>query len=312
MRAIERLINDSRASTENLSFSTDAGIQDDECLGYANDAQDRIFSLIIGTFPAMFQEEKTISVNAQTESVDIPNDAYFGIRIELVEFSRTGNARDYYQLDKGSIQERISSVVNEPSFYIRRSKNMLLQPLSTNGGTLRLTYVKAIPRLDKRRSKVSSVTLGTDSISSLILDTAMLDSVDSTYMADLEYITIADKDGVVKMKNIPITDIALSTGIVTVYPGFTFESGETIIAGDYVFGGKNSCNISQLPDACERYLKAFMDWKLLKRDSSSDSIEQNAELKEIEMEIIQAVAVADEGVSTIPIIDSQFMSLGGN
>jgi hypothetical protein len=74
----------------------------------------------------------------------------------------------------------------------------------------------------------------------------------------------------------------------------------TIAAGDYITLKEYGTTHSSLPANIERYLKAYAVWKLLRRDSSSDSAEQYQELIAIESQIINAVRTMFKGVQRIP------------
>lgn len=306
MRAIELLITQSRRETENEEFTDTTGISDEEFIEFANRAQSRIQTGISLLFPDLFLEEKEIDAVINQEDYAIPLDAFLGSRVELVEYSPDGTQSGYYNLDKGSKKERLSGVSSTPSFYIRRSGFILLQPAPQQAGTIRITYQKSLPKIDKRRAQVSAVTLTSNSITSLTLDTTQ--EIDDVALLEENYITVIDKNGVIKMKEIPITAISTSSGAVTVEAGFTFESGETIAVGDYVVRGKEASTHSQLPDVCQPFLIAYMNWKALFRDSSNDSVEQNQELKELMNEILASYGDPDGDVNRVPILTGDYLS----
>ena len=308
MRRISQLITQSRRATENLSFDENSGISTDEFIQYSNDGQDRIQSLIATAQEEMFQKEIIIDSVSGQEAYDLPDDTLMSTRVQNVEYSDSGGNL-YYRLSQGRMKERISSniISNIPGFYIRRSSQLLLQPTPSGGGLIRITYQYKLPKLDIRRAKVDSATFTGNTIDTLFLDTTS--NIDSEEIKDEAYITIVDKDGIIKMQKIPVQDINTTSGEVTVYPGFEFEDGETIDPGDWVVLGKMATTHSELPDICEKYLISYMNWKILKRDSSNDSVEQNAELKEMENEIVSAFALADQDVDGITILNSDFASI---
>lgn len=306
MRRLDILITQSRRSTENLDFTTDAGIQDQEIIQYFNDAQDEMFGLILNLFPDMYQAEEIIDVVASQEGYDIPADAYVGQRIEKVEYSRNGQDRDYYILKKGDKRERLNGTSGNPSFYIRQGNKILIQPKPEVGGKLRVLYQRSIPTLDIRRAVVGSVTLGANTITNLTLDTTQ--NIDDVELVDNDYITIVNKFGVIKMKSIPITAIDTTTGVVTVDAGFTFEDGETITAGDYVLRGTNATTHSQLPNECENYLLEYTNTRLQMRDSSADANDLAMLVQKMEAGLKQTFAEPDGDVNQIPILDTQFLT----
>lgn len=310
MRRIDLLITQSRQSTENSEYSSDTGIQDTEFLQAANNAQERVQSLVLQVFPGQFEASAEIAAVADQEAYDLPIDTYLGTRVKMIEYSRTGLARDYFELEKGSARERVNGTGSTPLFYIRSGKTFLAQPKPASaGGTFRVTYTRSLPKLDKRRGSVSAVTLDTSAltITALTLDASSLVDEDREWMQDMEYICIVDRDGLIKMQGIPISAIDSTTGVVTVET-FVYTSGETIDVGDYVVAGKYATTHSQLPeDIGERYVLESMNWKILKRDSSKDSVEQAQELKMMEDEIVNTFRDGDEEVSYVPILDGQFL-----
>src|SRR5688572_25042917 len=201
MRRSELLIEQARKATENTTYNSDTGIDDEEFLQYLNDAQDRMKSRIQSKFPKLFTAEYVVTLSDDQEAVPLPPDLYNETRIENVEYSQTGNAEDYRALDSGVSFERVNGSAGRPRFYIRRGNYILLQPKAQNGGKVRFEYQRDIPRLDKRRATVSAVTLNTGAltITSLTLDTSVLTADDITAIQNAEYGTIVDRNGVIKM-----------------------------------------------------------------------------------------------------------------
>lgn len=311
MRNVQLLINQIRRQTENVEFTQNTGIQNDEILQYLNDGQVDMQAAISLQHPQVFQQEKVIDIVPNQEAYAIPDDAFLGNRVDLVEYSHTGNARDYWGLKAGRLPERINGqVFTTPSFYIRRSGALLLQPppIETNG-KIRVTYQKTIPTLDIQRGLVGSVTLATDTITALTLDTTV--EIDAQALEEEGYITVVDKDGVVKMRRIPVLDVDQNTGVVTIDPSFTFQSGETIAVGDVVLRGREATTHSQLSDICERYLLQYGVWKVLKRDSSTDSPEASMELSALKDSIVASFAEPDGDVQYVPILDDKFLTHDG-
>lgn len=309
IRRVDLLITSSRNETENTTVTDTTGIQDAEFLRYLNDAQVQAQTIISSVNANLFQVEATIPTVANQENYSIPWDSFIGNRIDLVEYSSSSSPNHYYELQKGTLPERMSgSGSTSPSFYIRRSGEILLQPRPTGSGALiRLTYQKRLARLDTRRGQVDSVTLDTvnRTITSLVLDSSQ--AIDQLELEEQGFITIVDLNGIQKMRRIPISGVDISTGIVTVEAGFVYEEGETIAVGNYALAGEDSTTHSSLPDICERYLMAYCNWKILKRDSSTDSMEASAELQSLQASIIDAFSETDTDVDRVTILDDQFL-----
>lgn len=309
MKRADLLITEVREDTENSEFTTETGVQDSTILRAFNDAQNRIMSLIQQQKPNLFQKEKLIDAVAGQETYDLPVDVFATHMLEKVEYSPTGNDTEYYQLDYGYLKERTNTLPGVPAFYIRRSSQILIQPKPQGAGKFRLTYIRTIPTLDKRRGKVETVTLdgSTNTITTLILDPTALTTDDSQALIDAEWFCVVDRNGNIKMQGIPLADLNTSTGQITV-DTFEYEDGETIAVGDYVVTGKYATTHSELPDIAERYLLMFGQWRVQKRDSSNDSVEANQEAKEMESDIMATYSEQTKDVAEIPVLDTSFMT----
>lgn len=305
MRTLEQLILVSRRATGNSDFSDTAGVQDEEFIQAINDGQEEIHGVLNGMFPTILMAEKYQDVSIGVETYSIPSDCYMGTRIDNISYSPSGLDQDYYPIRKGSLKERIDGINGNPSFYLRQGSNLIIQPPPQQGGKLRIIYQKTIPYLDIVRGTVSAVTLGTNTITSLTLDTAT--NLDADALNEQPYMTICDKYGTVKMKNIKIDSVVASTGQVNITSDFTFESGETIAVGDFAFRGKYSSNISQLPDICEKYLIEYSNMRIFVRDSNTDQADVANFLTKIEGTLRSAFAEPDNDPDRIAIIDPFYL-----
>ncbi|NCX94543.1 MAG: hypothetical protein EBX40_07690, partial [Gammaproteobacteria bacterium] len=304
---LETLILASRRATENQEYTDTAGIPDEEFIQYFNDGQEEIQSLINQSFPRVMMKQGLISTVANQEAYDLPSDIYLGTRLDFAEYSTTGDEQNYYPLKQGSLKERLNGIQSNPSFYIRNNSQILLQPRpQKSGAVVRVTYQRTIPRLDIVRGTVLSATLdtGNKTITSLQLDTGSL--LDSEALLEENYITILDKNGVVKMQAIPISAIA-SNGVVSVDAGFVYSNGESITAGDKVCRGKYASNFSQLPDVCEKYILEYTNTRILIRDSSSDAGDVGQILAKVQNTLQAAFAETDNDPKYPTILDGQFL-----
>jgi hypothetical protein len=307
MRRLDLLITQSRKNTGNENFTETTGISDEQHIEAANHGQEYIQSIVSTIFTDLFQVEKIIDTTPNESDYDIPADALLGTRIDLVEYSPTGNESDYYNVNKGNKREKLSGISSTPSFYIRRNKTISLQPQpSQSSGKLRITYQQALPKLDIRRGTVLSSTTSGSSLTSLVLD--FTQQIDDTELLEENYITVVNKLGEIQMAGIPISAIDTTTGVVTIDAGFTFEDGETISVGDYVLRGKRSTTHSELADTFERFLLAYTNWKVFKIDSSQDSVEAQEELRIIGEDIKAACNEPDGDVSFVPILNGEYLT----
>ena len=305
MRRTDQLILASRRATENQEYTATAGVQDEEFIQYLNDGQEEIQSLINSSFPRVLMKEGVIQVVQNQEGYSLPRDVFLGTRLDYVEYSPTGLSADYYTLKKGSLKERLNGPSGNPSFYIRRNSQLLIQPIPQQAGLLRVNYQQAIPKLDTRRGQVSSVVLSGNTISSLTLDTSQ--EIDSDALLSENFITVVDKNGLVKMRSIPVTAINTTTGDVTVDPSFVFETGETITAGDYVLRGTYSTTNSYLPEITEKYLLEYCNLRILVRDSSTDASNVQGILAKVQQTLQANFADPDNDPDYVTILDGSFL-----
>lgn len=309
MRRVDLLINASRKATENQEFTATAGIQDDEFLEYLNNGQEEIHSVLQSAFPGILTAYKEQQAVAQQEAYAIPRDLYLGTRIDMIEYSCSGRSTDYYLLKKGQLKERLNTQAGNPAFYIRRGNEILVQPKPQQTGTIRWSYQRAIPKLDVRRAAVLSVVLDNTAktISSLSFDPSVL--LDADALLEEGKITIVDANGVVKMRDIPVSAINSTTGVVTVEPGFVFQNGETISVGNYACRGGFSTTNSELPDVTEKYLLEYCNARILVRDSQTDAGDVAQILAKVQETLRLAYAEPDNDPDRVPLLDMQFLGV---
>jgi hypothetical protein len=307
MRRVDLLISASRKATENQEFTATAGIQDEEFLEYLNNGQEEIHSVLQSTFPGIITAYKEDHAVVNQEAYPMPRDLYLGTRIDMIEYSCSGLPTDYYLLKKGQLKERLNTQAGNPAFYIRRGDEILIQPKPQQSGKIRWSYQRSIPKLDVRRATVLAVTLGTNTITSLTLNPAVL--LDADALLEQGKITIVDQNGVVKMRDIPIDAIDQSTGVVTISAGFTFQNGETISAGNFACRGGFSSTNSQLPELTEKYLLEYCNARILIRDSQTDAAEVGQILLKVQETLRLAYAEPDNDPDRIPLLDMQFLGV---
>lgn len=307
MRRSDVLINASRRATENQEFTATAGIQDVEFLQYLNDGQEEIHSVLQQCFPGILTAYKIETAVQGQEAYAMPRDLYLGTRIDQIEYATSGLDTDYYLLKKGNLKERLNTQSGNPSFYIRRGNEILLQPKPQQAGKIRWSYQRTIPKLDLRRGTIQAVSLAGSSVTNLVLDSTVL--IDAEAIMEAGYLTIVDLDGSVKMRAIPVTAVNDSTGIVTVAPGFAFQAGETAAVGNFVCAGKFASTHSELPEVCEKYLLEYCNTRILMRDSSTDSAEISQVLGKVEATLKLAFSEPDGDPDRIPLLDVQFLGV---
>lgn len=307
MRRVEQLIARAKRETENDDPCSSDPIVDQEYIDYLNDAQSQLQSAIARQHKDVFIDFEQYDIVTNQESYNMPEDALLDNRISAVWYSQTGQRKDLRKLRSGTLIERVFDRSFDPLMYIRSAAKILLNPIpqrSVPTGLL-IAYVKKLPTLDIRRAKVLSVTTSGNTIVSLTLDPNSDFQRDA--LLEENYFSITNRDGDQTMKGVPWDNIDATTGLVTVGAGFEFEDGETISVGDYVVRGKDATNRSEMPDTCERYLQAYINWKILKRDSSGDSAEQTEELLAMQTEIVEIFKETDDDIKFPAIEDAQFI-----
>ena len=304
MRYLQRLIDQVRRQTENEDVDEFVGIQDSEFIQYLNDAQNHLQAAIIQQHPRVFIKEALFDAVIDQEKYTLPSDCFLKNKVHNVEYSSTGNEKDYYVLEEDTIKRRNSGITGAPEKYIRLSGQILLSPEPSTTGKIRINYVQRNRELDLRGATVTS----SDTISSSAPWTITIDD-STTNLASLsehDYICVVDKDGESIIKNIPITSVSLTTISCSAHE-INSTNGETstsILANHYIVGGKDTTTHCDLPKSVERFLIAYCAWKILKRDSSVDSTEAMQELMNMQAEIVSSYAVISDDVQFIPQLTS--------
>lgn len=315
MRPLEALIAQARRGTENEDVGVERGIADIEFIQYFNDAQDHLQGEIIKHNPTNFTRQTFIDIVSNQEAYTLPTDAFLDNRLVNIDVSQTGRRDDYYPLRKRTLRERNSYLNPDVDGYILRGSEILLDPIPQFGTTngLRVNYVYKLLDLDVKRFEVSAVTLDTVNrqITSLTIENLNgtggdLDETKLAILNEDNFLTVIDRLGNVKMKSVDFDSIASSTGVVTINSSFVYEEGESISTGDFICKGKRSTNRAELDSDIERFLLAYVYWKILKRDSSQDSAEAQAEMLALRDEIVNNYKDGTDDIEFIPLIDESF------
>ena len=158
--------------------------------------------------------------------------------------------------------------------------------------------------MDKRRGIVTAVTLSGGGVTALTVNATSGEvPYDPSDFDEFDRVSVVDSDGVQQMKNMPL-DSADSNGDLNVRSSFAYETGETIAIGDYVVLGENATTHLQMPQITEKYLIEYATWKMMMRDSSSDSAEQASVVVALEKDIVDAFAEISSDVDRVPVINA--------
>jgi hypothetical protein len=307
MKRIDFLIGMARKLSENESVSIANDIADEEFIQKANDAQDRLQSIISNTKETgkTFVVEKIVQAVANQDGYSINDRIFFSKSIEDIQFSCDGTLANYRPLKKLLMVNRMTDSGDWPTGYYRRRGMFFPVPiLNTSAGKFRVLYERSLDDLDKRRAKVSVVT-GLTSTTFTSITLTDTDEVSSPVnLTNIDYICICDADGNVKAYNIPVASFNTSSKVLTPRAGFTFASdGELIEVDDYVTFHKYTTTHSTLSDECESYLIEYMVEAIKHRDSSNDFAEQSEILKRIEKTIVDVYKKQSAELQEIPQLD---------
>ena len=315
MLRLEHQIRLVRERTKNLDFTVDAsgnttsGISDTRIIQYFNDAQDHLQAAIITLFPNEFIVQKEISIVANQEEYTIPDHVFINNKIVCVEYNSNNNSTDYDTLRQGTIRDR-NTAKGWPSYYIRRSGKILLNPIpQSSQGKIRVSYYRELDDLDIRRGKISAVS-GVTSTTFTNIDLTDTDPVpDETSkpinLTNTDYICTVDRYGAVKAYAIPVNTYTTSSDLLTPTAAHVFGTGETVAVGQWVVFGKYATTQSALPDNCERYLLTYVQKRLMTTDESNTSLEEDAELKTIESDILNSFSEESREPDYITLLDTE-------
>ncbi len=274
-----------------------SGISDEEMIYFLNDAQDRLQTIVLEAIPHLTVwdaiNDESIVANQRAYNIS-DGDALFEHTVRSVQFSSTGYTRDLADFEYTYPEALSTESDSYPSAWSLEGGQIVLGGIpSSASGLLRIRFIRALDQLDKRRGKIESVS-GT--YTSVVLEDDA--NLDSDSLADAEYVCINSPLGVVTYYNAVVASWTESTRTL-VFTGATTTVG-TIAVGSYITIGKYTTTHSKLPRKAERYLITYGVWKMLKRDSSIDAVEQNQELVGIEQDIISGYSLNFLGAKPTP------------
>lgn len=275
MRRTEYLLTELRNSTDNVDTGA---IKDAEIIAYMNYAQKLIQKIIFKVNPeaALFQKEALYSFSSSGEYT-LPDDCFAKNAVLKVEYLNGGK---YYPLSP------IDSAEYGRSGYWRTDSKIVVQGYLYFD--IKVTYFKALPKMDKRWGKVLSVTGGAQI--SLTGHDTLLSSVD-------DYITVVDKFGAQIRPNIFIDSYAL--------PNLSTTDALTGVTTDhYVCMGKNSVNTSELPDECEPLVLDYARQRLATRSVYTPEAQLQINFTDQQRsDIMELFAANKKDVTNLPITD---------
>lgn len=300
------IISNVRRDTRNEDVPTATsilGISDFDFLRYVNYGQENLQGLISNTNPQTFEVNIEISIVVGQDTYTIPDRVHADTRIVNVQYSPTGQVRDYRDLKERGISYRISENSSDPFGYTRQNGGLVLSGTPQRASSkLRITYERQLDSLDIRRGQITAasgsvITVGTNP-----------DESSSPYnLTNTRYVCVSTPDGVVQLYNGAVSsynaglnEITLSAAISTyLVSGYTVGS----LVGSYVTLGKYSTTHSKLPDACQRYIELYCGMKAFGRDSSNDISIVKDELEIVLKQILNVYQMADKDEHTVQLSD---------
>jgi hypothetical protein len=289
MRRLEYLIKEVRESTDNEDTN---GISDAELIGYFNYGQKLIQNIIFKSNPKadIFKAVVEYSPNSDGE-YDLPDNIFAQNSVSLVEV-KTGidTVNDGYRpVDKVDKSE----ASNLFGYYIE-DKTLKLTGMNTNYNvqSVRVTYFKALPKVDKRWGKILSFVAG----NSITLDT----DYDPQYVNVDDHLTVVDKYGAQVRANVYIDSASLAVIQTT-------DALTGVQNNQFVCMGKDSVNASLLPDECLTYLLDYVRQRIYTRNNYDDANKQVYFTDKQEMDISDLFRNNQKDILYPPITDTSML-----
>lgn len=286
MRRLEFLINTVRETTDNKDVN---GVSDNEIVGYFNDAQKTIYTLIFKNNPDADFFKAEIEYPATVEGIyELPEDCFSTNSISMVEvrYALTENNNGFSRVKPITESERAYMF----GYYTRDNKVIISGNSNyANFQTVRITYFRKIKSLDIFRGKVSAV----------VPDTSFaLDNFDATVKKSYDHFSFADARGNQVSKGFFIPELDVTTNI---------NPTTGIEVGSYLLGGSDATNVSELPDSCETYLLDYVRQRIYTRNNYDDANKQVFFTEQQRTELISIFARNKKDDSVLPITDYGFL-----
>jgi hypothetical protein len=286
MKRLEFLITQVRNSTDNKDVN---GISTSEIVGYFNDAQRYITSIIFKNNPYadLFKTQLEIPANP-TGEYTLPDDCYSTNAISMVEarFADTSNNKGFSRI-KPIMESEFSYIFG----YITRDNKVLISGQNDVAQLqdVRITYFRQLPTLDIRRGTIGTVIPDT-SVAVTGLDTEVFSMDDNFSTVNAQGVQVVK--GIYSASTSSPLAVSDTTGIV---------------AGQFLVSGKNACNDSLLPDVCETYLLDYVRQRIYTRNNYEDANKQAFFTDKQENEIVAIFSKNKKDDDTIPVTDVEFL-----
>jgi len=288
MRRLEFLITEVRNSTDNKDVN---GITTPEIVSYFNSAQKYIGTMIFKSNPYADLFKIQVEVPAISTGVyTLPDDCFAVNAISMIEarFAETSNNKGYSRI-KPISESEFSYIFG----YITRNNQILISGQNDVAQLLsiRITYFRQLPTLDIRQAKVQTVNAGVSIV---------CDSTPSNLYTMDDHCSTVDLNGDQVVGDIYFTNTS----------GATLTTTNTVGVNNtqWIVSGKNGCNRSLLPDACEPYLLDYVKQRIYTRNNYQDGEKQMYFTEQQKAEIISIFSKNKKDDDTIPVTDIGFLN----
>lgn len=281
-------MNRVRYETDNKDTN---GIGNAELVGYFNDAQRYITSLIFKNNPYadMFKTQVVLPASS-TGVYAIPEDCFSSSAISMVEarWDSSANNGGYTRIKPVSESEAAYIF----GYYVRNN-TVIITGDSPNSAFLsvRITYFRRLKTLDVRQAKVSAVTPGV----SIALSTTPTD----LFLLD-DHASAVDAQGDQVVANIYFTNTSGAT--------LTTANTTGVTTSHYIVHGTNGSNRSELPEECETYLVDYVKQRIYTRNNYEDSNKLMYFTEQQRADIISIFSKNKKDDDSLPVTDLTYLS----
>ncbi len=303
MRRLEQLIDICRKETGNDRYTEGnfgSGVSQGVFTQHFRDAQDQLYMHIVSTKNKFFKKTLEIPVVPMQAQYPWPDDIYVRA-LETLQWYDIRYKACPVTILKGYTKEKLSGRVGFPFQYIPNNAGIELNP-PVNYGTLAFSYERKLPALQKKSGLITVATMvGSDLTALEVANTGVYD--ESEINSDF-FLCVVDKFGNVKARNIQYDSV--SAGVFTL-PAQGLAAGQSVSVGDFILVGKNTCNIPDLPDICEGYLRKYVIYRVKYGDSSNWTKEAKEDLSTYVALIDDTFARPSEDITEIPITNTDYL-----
>lgn len=296
---LDVLIKEARAYSLNSDYDDDSGIPQSFFVQAAQNANVSLNRIIVKEVSEAFASYYEFDLVADDQDYDLPTMLFAENMVYLAEYSATGLAQDYLELERR--QDRQYDIIGSPQEYAIDNGVIYILPTPTSSsGKVRLRYEKRKDNVALRSGKVASTTGALPSLTAITLEDEAIWLDSDALGGAIEYVCINNASGTILMRNVPIDSYDSTTRTLTVSSGFASGSGETIPVGSYVTIGADTTTHPQYYPFCRDYFITYMQVAAMNIRGSTDEIEEDERLKGIRTEIIDIYQQMPTGKVFIP------------